>query len=104
LSSLLRPSPSLFLSPARLSLRRYKMLHPTDELEGNALLDGFRLDLVFPEIKFQVPRPLPRPLSRPLSKPLSKSSQRSSSRYHPYLGPYLSPYLVPYLGPYWSSR
>ena len=30
------------------------MLHPDDELEANALLDGFRLDLVFPKVKFQI--------------------------------------------------
>ena len=47
---------SLSYLPSHLSPhpRRYKLLHPDDELEANALLDGFRLDLVFPKVKFQV--------------------------------------------------
>lgn len=38
----------------KLVAQRYKMLHADDKLEANGLFDGFRLDLMFRDIKFQV--------------------------------------------------
>jgi very-short-patch-repair endonuclease len=44
----------------KLVLQRYKLLHPTDNLVANTLLDGFRMDLCFPGTKLNVELDSPR--------------------------------------------
>jgi len=38
----------------KLVLQRYKALFPNEKMHGNSLLDGFRLDMNFPDIKLNV--------------------------------------------------